>query len=105
MGKKIRSYDFSVHGLCILCLCGIFVLSIIVWGVSTIYRYCTRPLIVGRSKTIVTILTIAHMRSSKSLNINNLESLVNFIDGVNKEFRILLMVAENPQNKTLIPHF
>lgn len=105
MGKKIRSYDLSVHGICILCLCSIFVLSVIVWGVSTIYRYCTRLLIVGRSKTIITILTIAHVRSSKSLNINNLESLVNFIDGVNEEFRIFLMVAENPQNKTLIPHF
>lgn len=91
--------------MCILCLCSIFVLSIIVWGVSTSYRYCTWLLIVGRSKTIVTIHTIVHMRSSKSLNINNLESLVNFIEGVNKEFRILLMVAENPQNKTLIPHF
>lgn len=105
MGKKISSYDFSVHGICILYLCSIFVLSIIVWGVSTIYMYCTRPLTVGRSKTIVTILTIAHLRSSNSLNINNLESLVNFIEGVNKEFRILLMVAENPQNKTLIPYF
>lgn len=105
MGKKISSYDFSVHGICILYLCSIFVLSIIVWGVSTIYMYCTWPLTVGRSKTIVTILTIAHLRSSNSLNINNLESLVNFIDGVNKEFRILLMVAENPQNKTLIPYF
>lgn len=33
------------------------------------------------------------MRTSKSLNINNLE-VVNFIDGVNDEFRILLKVIE-----------
>lgn len=37
------------------------------------------------------------MRNSKSLNINNLESLVNFIDGVNKEFRILLWLHRSLQ--------
>lgn len=63
-------------------------------------------LLVERNKTVVTMLiSVAYRRSSKPLNINNLEFSVNFIDGINKEFRILLIVAEKSQNKTLIPHF
>lgn len=94
-----------MHGICILYLSSVFVLNIIIWRVGTIYMYGTGLFIVGSNMTMVIIFTIAYMRRSKSLNINNLESLVDFIDGVNKEFRVLLMVAENSQNKTLIPHF
>lgn len=39
------------------------------------------------------------MRNLKSLNVNYLESLVNFIDGVNREFRVLLYVCREGLKK------
>lgn len=81
-----------------MALCSL--LNAIVWGILLI---CTGqgPLLYSERKDYNNNASLLLLiRSSKSLNISNLE-VVNFIDGVTKEYRILLKVLEMSQNTSL----
>lgn len=64
--------------------------------------YWASSFVVRRNKTHTNNTYYGLHEKFKSLNINNLESLIKFTDGVSKEFSILLMVIQKPQNRTLI---